>query len=49
MPDVPAGVAPWVVYQEVPVSVSPMLVLLPCTVVLGLLMNVTVGSFKKYL
>ncbi|YCK88447.1 hypothetical protein M1D82_13055 [Pseudomonas sp. D4-18] len=26
-----------------------MLVLLPCTVVLGLLMNVTVGSFKKYL
>ena len=46
---VPVGVAPWVFYLALPVSVSPMLVLLPCAVVLGLVVSVTVGSFKKYL
>jgi integrating conjugative element membrane protein (TIGR03747 family) len=46
---VPVGVAPWVVYLALPVSVSPVLILLPCAVVLGGVMSVAVGSFKKYL
>ncbi|RRV10053.1 TIGR03747 family integrating conjugative element membrane protein [Pseudomonas sp. v388] len=46
---VPVGVAPWVIYLAMPVSVSPVLILLPCAVVLGGVVSVTVGSFKKYL
>lgn len=46
---VPVGVAPWVLYLALPVSVSPLLVLLPCAVCLGVVVGVTVGSFKKYL
>lgn len=46
---VPLAVAPWVLYLALPVSVSPLLVLLPCAVGLGLVVSITVGSFKKYL
>lgn len=46
---VPLAVAPWVLYLALPVSISPVLVLMPCAAVLGLLVSVTVGSFKKYL
>lgn len=46
---VPLAVAPWVIYLALPVSVSPVLVLLPCAAALGVVVSVTVGSFKKYL
>jgi integrating conjugative element membrane protein (TIGR03747 family) len=46
---VPLAVAPWIIYLALPVSVSPVLVLLPCAAALGVVVSVTVGSFKKYL
>jgi len=46
---VPLMVVPWTVYLAMPVSVSPMVVLMPCAVLLGGAVWVTVGSFKKYL
>jgi integrating conjugative element membrane protein (TIGR03747 family) len=46
---VPLAVAPWIIYLALPMSVSPVLVLLPCAAALGLVVSVTVGSFKKYL
>ena len=45
----PLAVLPWVVYLALPVSVSPLLVLLPCAVMLGLTVDIVAGSFKKYL
>ena len=46
---VPLAVAPWIIYLAMPVSVSPVLILLPCAAALGVVVSVTVGSFKKYL
>ncbi|MBF3494911.1 TIGR03747 family integrating conjugative element membrane protein [Burkholderia pseudomallei] len=45
----PLAVCPWVAYLALPVSLDPWLVLLPCAALLGLSVDVTVGSFKKYL
>ncbi|WCM86845.1 TIGR03747 family integrating conjugative element membrane protein [Acidovorax sp. NCPPB 3576] len=45
----PLAVWPWVVYLALPVSVSPLLILLPSAMLLGLAVNIAVGSFKKYL
>jgi integrating conjugative element membrane protein (TIGR03747 family) len=45
----PLAVLPWVSYLALPVSVDPLLILLPSAVLLGLAMNLTAGSFKKYL
>ncbi|UOB57013.1 TIGR03747 family integrating conjugative element membrane protein [Burkholderia pyrrocinia] len=45
----PLAVLPWVVYLALPVSAHPLLVLLPCAVVLGLAVDIAAGSFKKYL
>ncbi|WP_419735708.1 TIGR03747 family integrating conjugative element membrane protein [Pseudomonas sp. COR18] len=45
----PLWVAPWIIYPALPITVNPMLVLLPSTVALGLIVSITVGSFKKYL
>ncbi|EXF95908.1 membrane protein [Pseudomonas fluorescens HK44] len=45
----PLAVLPWVSYLALPVSVHPLLILLPSAVLLGLAMNLTAGSFKKYL
>lgn len=45
----PLTVLPWMVYLALPVSVNPLLVLLPCAILLGLSIDVTVGTFKKYL
>lgn len=45
----PLAVLPWVVYLALPFSVSPLLVLLPSAVLLGLAVNIAAGSFKKYL
>lgn len=45
----PLAVLPWVVYLALPVSVYPLWVLLPAAGMLGLAVDVTVGSFKKHL
>ncbi len=46
---VPLAVMPWVLYLALPMSVSPLLVLMPCAFALGMVTCVTIGSFKKYL
>ncbi|WP_397453211.1 TIGR03747 family integrating conjugative element membrane protein [Pseudomonas sp. NA-150] len=46
---VPLMVAPWVIYLALPISISPVLILLPCAAALGLVVTITMGSFKKYL
>lgn len=45
----PLAVLPWILYLTLPVSVHPLLVLLPSAVLLGLAVNITAASFKKYL
>lgn len=45
----PLAVLPWVSYLALPVSVHPLLILLPSAVLLGLVMDLAAGSFKKYL
>ena len=46
---VPAALLPWVTYLAMPVSVSPLLILLPGAVLLTFAINVTAAHFKKYL
>ena len=46
---VPAAILPWVVYLALPVSVTPVLILLPGAIVLALAINITAAHFKKYL
>ena len=45
----PLAVLPWVIYLALPISVHPLFVLLPSAALLGLAVNLTAGSFKKYL
>jgi len=45
----PLAVLPWVTYLALPVSVHPLLILLPSAVLLGVATNVAASSFKKYL
>ncbi|WP_026145341.1 TIGR03747 family integrating conjugative element membrane protein [Pseudomonas asplenii] len=45
----PVAVAPWIIYPALPITVNPMLVILPGALALGLVVSITVGSFKKYL
>ncbi|MDD1148815.1 TIGR03747 family integrating conjugative element membrane protein [Pseudomonas sp. TNT2022 ID357] len=45
----PLAVLPWVVYLALPISVNPLLILLPGAIMLGLAVNIMAGSFKKYL
>lgn len=45
----PFAVLPWVIYLAVPVSVHPLWILLPAAILLSIAVNVTLGSFKKYL
>ncbi|QQC64354.1 TIGR03747 family integrating conjugative element membrane protein [Paraburkholderia ginsengisoli] len=45
----PLVVLPWFVYLALPVSVQPLWILLPSAALLALSVDVTVGSFKKYL
>jgi len=45
----PLLVLPWVIYLALPVSVSPLLILLPSALLLGIVVDITAGSFKKYL
>lgn len=45
----PLVVLPWIVYLSVPVSVHPLWILLPAAILLSIVVNLTAGSFKKYL
>lgn len=39
----------WVIYLSLPFSVNPCFILLPAALIFGLLVSITIGSFKKYL
>ncbi|WP_022964692.1 TIGR03747 family integrating conjugative element membrane protein [Halopseudomonas pelagia] len=45
----PLALLPWVAYLAMPVSVHPLIILLPSAALLGLAVAVTASSFKKYL
>ncbi|MGR0116420.1 TIGR03747 family integrating conjugative element membrane protein [Ralstonia pseudosolanacearum] len=45
----PLAVLPWVAYLALPISVHPLVILLPCAALLGVVMDITAASFKKYL
>ncbi|EPB9494614.1 TPA: TIGR03747 family integrating conjugative element membrane protein [Pseudomonas aeruginosa] len=45
----PLAVLPWVIYLAIPVSINPLLILLPSAVLLGIATDIAAGSFKKYL
>lgn len=45
----PLLIAPWLTYLTLPVSLHPLWILLPCALLQGLAVAVTVATFKKYL
>jgi len=45
----PVAMLPWVIYLALPISVHPLLILLPSAIGLCVVVNIAVGSFKKYL
>lgn len=45
----PIAALPWVTYLALPVSVHPLWILLPSAILLSIAVNLTAGSFKKYL
>jgi integrating conjugative element membrane protein (TIGR03747 family) len=45
----PLIVLPWAVYPALPMTVSPIIILLPGAAALGLAVSISAGSFKKYL
>ena len=45
----PLAVLPWVTYLALPISVHPLVILLPSAALLGVALSLTAGSFKKYL
>lgn len=46
---VPTITLPWVIYLALPISISPLLIMLPCALLSGIVMNIAAASFKKYL
>lgn len=45
----PLAVLPWVLYLAMPVSLHPLWIILPSAILLSIAVNLTAGSFKKYL
>ena len=45
----PLAVLPWITYLALPVSLSPLWILLPSAILLGVAVDIAAGSFKKYL
>lgn len=45
----PLLIAPWMIYLTLPISLNPLLILLPCAVMLGMAVAITAATFKKYL
>lgn len=46
---IPTLTLPWIIYLTLPISVSPLWIMMPCALLAGIVMNITVASFKKYL
>ncbi|MGQ0697500.1 MAG: TIGR03747 family integrating conjugative element membrane protein [Panacagrimonas sp.] len=46
---VPLALLPWVTYLALPVSVNPLLILLPSAALLGVAVCIAAATFKKYL
>lgn len=44
----PVFLLPWMVYLAMPFSVNPDVILLPAAGILGLVVSIAVGAFKKY-
>jgi integrating conjugative element membrane protein (TIGR03747 family) len=45
----PLAVLPWVTYLALPVSVRPLLILLPSAALLGIAVDIAAATFKKYI
>lgn len=45
----PLAVLPWVTYLALPVSIHPLLILLPAAILLGIAVCISTAMFKKYL
>ncbi|MBN0364558.1 TIGR03747 family integrating conjugative element membrane protein, partial [Pseudomonas aeruginosa] len=45
----PLAVLPWATYLALPISVHPLVILLPSAALLWMAVSLTAGSFKKYL
>lgn len=45
----PLAVLPWITYLALPVSVHPLLILLPSAALLGIAVDIAATTFKKYL
>ncbi|TNF83482.1 TIGR03747 family integrating conjugative element membrane protein [Pseudomonas sp. ICMP22404] len=46
---IPLLSVPWILYLSLPFSLNPMVVFVPCAVILGVAMAITAATFKKYL
>ncbi len=46
---IPLLVVPWGIYLSLPFSLNPIVILLPCAVILGAIVAITSTTFKKYL
>lgn len=46
---IPLAVLPWVIYLALPVSIHPLMILLPSAALLGLVVCIAAATFKKYL
>lgn len=46
---IPLLIVPWIIYLSLPFSLNPMVVFLPCAVMLGITVAITATTFKKYL
>jgi integrating conjugative element membrane protein (TIGR03747 family) len=45
----PLATLPWVIYLALPVSVAPLVILLPGAVLLGVAVCISAATFKKYI
>ncbi|WP_454868437.1 TIGR03747 family integrating conjugative element membrane protein [Pseudomonas farris] len=45
----PLVILPWVIYLSSPISVHPLFILVPSSMLLAVAVNITIGSFKKYI
>ncbi|AZC38279.1 TIGR03747 family integrating conjugative element membrane protein [Pseudomonas chlororaphis] len=45
----PLLAVPWIIYLSLPFTLNPMIVFLPCAVILGITTAITATTFKKYL
>ncbi|MDQ0741191.1 TIGR03747 family integrating conjugative element membrane protein [Pseudomonas sp. W4I3] len=46
---VPLFILPWIIYLSLPITLNPMAIFLPCSVMLGAATALTTTTFKKYI